>query len=244
MAEKRKRANITPDGEAIIMARALETPRMQRTKLASKLQGELGELGFDEPEVEVLERKISWYRKHSADDPQEGAWSIATLKHYPLPPGGLAAVLKVWKSREGKGFSIREAKWASLLSVTLQDTNDLSGMASIYARTELMSEILEIPFDTRILDRQLMGMGWTVSAKDGFEGLLPMLAGRDDGVDQIRELQGGSHSMTTARRARRQGDTPSPWLGAPQLAVQRVTSGPRPSPRTGPPADLGRRRRC
>ncbi len=135
MLRRGKRARITLDGHAIIIRRALEHPRLQRTKLAEKLQRELEERGHDVPQVEVLERLISKHRNHSEDDPQEKPWSTATLDAYPIPPEALGAVLKAWRSRvlQRETFTVREAKWCARLSgVPLSDVpsyEELSGMA-------------------------------------------------------------------------------------------------------------------
>ena len=189
MTKRGKRANITPDGEATIIARALERPRLQRTALAEKLQVEFEGLGYDVPEIEVLERKISWYRNHATDDPQEKPWSTATLdNNYPIPPEALPLVLKVWKLciEKGQGFTIREAKWAARLSGLLVDIETLSYKASQYARTELLYQLIDRPFDSNNLDRLLMGLPVALT---GIESLLPLLAEQEDGIDQIRDIK-------------------------------------------------------
>ncbi len=201
MAKKGKRANITPDGEAIIMAGALEYPRLPRTKLAEKLQTEFERQRYDIPEIEVLERKISWYRNHAEAGPLEKPWSTATIDRYPelnieFPtPEALSRVLKVWKLRIERGdtFTIREAKWAARLSGLLEDTEKLSYKAGQYARTELMFELIGRPFDSIELDRSLMGL--PVEVYD-FKSFLWLLAeqrenterGIKDGIEQVKDL--------------------------------------------------------
>lgn len=195
MAKKDKRAKITDENQAMIMQYALKTPRIPRTKLAEQLQTELDWEG-PSPEVEVLERKISWFRNHATDGPQDKPWSTATLDKYPIPPESLPAVLRVWKSCIEKevGLTIREAKWVARLSAIQQDIEKLSFIASRYARTELMFEIINRPFESIGLDRLLMGLPVGVSDLEDF---LPFLAeqkedesqGLKDGIDQIRDLR-------------------------------------------------------
>ena len=160
MTVRGKRAHITSGGEAIIIARSLEYPRLQRTKLAAKLQDEFEAAGYDIPQMEVLERKISKYRNQAEAGQQENPWSMATLDDYPIPPEAIPAVLDVWKFRVAReeGFTIREAKWASRYSVLVTDMEDLSFIANLYAHTELMSVFIHRPFDSTVLDKLLMDL--------------------------------------------------------------------------------------
>jgi len=89
---------------------------MQRTKLAEKIQSEVRWPGKS-PEIEVLERKISYYRKHAIDDPEDKAWSMATIDKYPVPPQAIPAILACWKHcfKGDAVLTIREAKWVSRL---------------------------------------------------------------------------------------------------------------------------------
>ncbi|MBI4215920.1 MAG: hypothetical protein HY687_00785 [Chloroflexi bacterium] len=173
----------------MIIARALEIPRLSRTKLAEQLQGELESAGYDVPEIEVLERKISWYRNHAESGPLEKPWSTATLEQYPLTPEALAAVLKVWKLRTMKGtnFTIREAKWAARLSSVQQDIERLSLDARRYAHTELLYQTSKRPFDSTMLDRLLMGLpppGTGILERLSY-ALLPFLAEQEKGFDNV-----------------------------------------------------------
>ncbi len=89
---------------------------MQRTKLAEKIQNEVHWPGKP-PEIEVLERKISYYRKHAIDYPEDKPWSMATLDKHPISPEAIPAVLACWKRRVQSDtvLTIREAKWVSRL---------------------------------------------------------------------------------------------------------------------------------
>jgi hypothetical protein len=190
MAQRKKRAHIMPDGEGLIFEWALNNRLEKRTQLAEKLQAEFEKRKWDVPEIEVLERKISWYRNHAEAGPLEKPWSMATLDEYSLPPQAVPAVLKVWKFRtEGETtFTIREAKWAARLSGLIEDIPGLSARANQYARLELIYEVLKLPFDSTDLDRLLMGLPLHLTH---IESLLPLLAEQKDGIDQIRGFKQG-----------------------------------------------------
>lgn len=122
MPDERRRAFISDDEEFQICSYTLEFPQMRRTKLAEKIQTEVRWPGKP-PEIEVLERKISHYRKHMVDHPEDNPWSMATLDRYPISPGAIPAVLTCWKQRvqEGTTLTIREAKWVSRLQCLMAD---------------------------------------------------------------------------------------------------------------------------
>jgi hypothetical protein len=195
MTIKGKRAKITNENNAMIMHYALETPRIPRTILAKQLEAGLNWEG-PAPEIEVLERKISWFRNNVLDGPQEQPWGTSTLDQYPIPPESLLAVLRVWKSciEKGVNFTIREAKWVSRLYAIQQDIEKLYFIATRHARVELMFEIMNRPFNSTGLDRLIMKLPVGVS---NLEDFLPFLAeqreeesrGLKDGVTQLRNLQ-------------------------------------------------------
>ena len=162
MIMKGKRANITLEGHDIIMTRALEHPRLKRTSLAEKIQTELKSKGYDTPEIEVLERKISWWRNHDEDDPQGKPLSMVILAQPqpPIPPEAMPAVLRVWNWRVScdEPFSIREAKWVSRLYTIFDPVNDqqtLMDWASGLAHREILCNMSKIPFTTHDLDTLL-----------------------------------------------------------------------------------------
>lgn len=156
MPKRGKRAFIPRQAEAIIIEHALKRPREKRTPLAKMIQEEMERKGYDVPEIEVLERKISKYRNHAADDPQDKPWSIATLDTLPISPQALPIVLKEYKRHvdEGSAFTIRQAKWIARLSATqLSDS-----LPALVAKTEQMYELLGEPPDLEIFDRLLAGL--------------------------------------------------------------------------------------
>jgi hypothetical protein len=112
------RARIPLGSRAIIMARAVETPRISRKELAKKLQNELQEKGFDVPEIEVLERMISEYRNKIINGPEDEPWSLLTLTNFDIAAEALPIVFDLWAYalREyQKPLTIREMKWAARL---------------------------------------------------------------------------------------------------------------------------------
>ena len=122
MTTKGSRAWIGDDEELQICHYTLEFRDMRRTKLAEKIQTEVHWLG-KLPEIEVLERKISRYRKHAIDYPEDKPWSMATLDKHPVSPETIPAVLACWKRRVQSGtiLTIREAKWVSRLYALMAD---------------------------------------------------------------------------------------------------------------------------
>ena len=169
MIKKGKRAPISNRNNKDIMLSALKNRDTPRTELAEQLKRELKWEG-KAPEIEVLERKISWYRNHSTDSPEEKTWSTATLEDYPVPPEAVAAILKVWQHRIHTewdddvlkplpGVTIREAKWISRLASYVDDTQKLSEMAKAYASLEMTDDVIERTYDSTFMDWILMGFG-------------------------------------------------------------------------------------
>lgn len=150
-------------------------------------------------------------------------WSTATLEQYSIPPEGLSAVLKVWKSRidmieKGDTFTIREAKWVSRLSLFQQDTEKLFFIARRHARTELMYDLIGEPFDSTQLDRMLIGLLVTITTP---RSLLPLLAEEEDGVNQLREVvKGKSQTVHMHRSIHRSGTAGSFTVFPPQEGGQ------------------------
>lgn len=204
MLVKGKRAHITFDGEALIISRALGHPRLQRTKLAENLQAEFESEGYAIPEIEVLERKISWYRNHAEAGPLEKPWSMAALDEYPIAPAAIPEVLRIWALRMDSGisFTIREAKWAArfsgfVLSGSQYGRRTVSTLASQYARLEVVYQLVGRPFDSIIYDRAFMGVKREYIADlRGFKPYLPGLLAQGEGMEQledvIKTLRGGT----------------------------------------------------
>ncbi len=141
---------------------------MVRNEVSRILRKENSKLSSTWPSLSTVQKVLATFRrkaKELPDDPQDKPWSMATLDRPnipPIPPEALPAVLNVWKLRIDSlewnfSFSIREAKWAARLSALITDTEELSTRASQYARTEILYQLLDRPFDSRGLDSLIMG---------------------------------------------------------------------------------------
>lgn len=122
MTIKRNRAWIGDEEELQICHYTLEFRNMKRTKLAEKIRAEVRWPGKP-PEIEVLERKISRYRKQAIGYPEDEPWSMATLDKHPISSEAIPAVFMCWKQRvqSGTTLTIREAKWVSRLYALMAD---------------------------------------------------------------------------------------------------------------------------
>jgi len=122
MPIKGLRARIGNDEELQICRYTLEFRHMRRTELAEKIQAEVQWPGKP-PEIEVLERKISHYRTHAVDHPEDEPWTMSALDRYPVAPEAIPAVLACWKElvQGGSALTIREAKWVSRLYGLMAD---------------------------------------------------------------------------------------------------------------------------
>ena len=155
------------------------------------------------PGLSAVQKALTRIRKQmNAPAPQEKPWSMSVLDSYPMSPQGIAAALKVWKLRleQGRTFTVREAKWTERLCGVLENVPDLAAKAIVYARVELMYEIIGLPFDSTDTDRLLNGLP-TISQT--FEYVLPTLTQAayektddkgntviiEDGVDIVRQLK-------------------------------------------------------
>ena len=134
-------------------------------------------------------------------DPLQQPWSMATLDLYPLPPDTLPAVLRVWKARveESRGFTVREAQWTARLSFVAgeEDTKYLSFKAAEYAHTELEYGLIDRPFDSTMLDRDLMGLMAVFTGKITDESALERLRYRSRlSEEQVRRVRAGEDPLT------------------------------------------------
>ena len=140
------RANIPPNSRLHIIARAIAHPRIPRRELAKKLQNELEGMGYDVPEVEVLERKISLYRNKITEGPEDEPWCILTLTKYDIVAEALPTVFELWAytlKEYKKPLTIREMKWAArLYRIIPSDKEGLLLLSIKYAAYEKSSEAL------------------------------------------------------------------------------------------------------
>ncbi len=226
MTTEHKRALITDREQLAIAGYVAGFPDMQRTALAERILAEVKWPGKP-PELEVLERKISLLRNHPIDGPQDKPWSMAALDKYPKlgiespSPEAISALIGIWKFRREQAkavagqwssdmqeqpFTIREAKWSARLSALFKDDLEkLSDVASRYARLELIYQLLDRPFDSTIADTMLLLEQPIVGKReDEFELFLQLLAGREDAVDQIRDMKEGKRTSITIGKQKKE----------------------------------------
>jgi len=152
------RAKIPPGSRRHIIARAIAHPRIPRRELAKKLQYELETMGYDVPEIEVLERIISRKRNEITGLPKDKPWCLGCLEEYPLPPEALPAVMSCYKRRLAGGslLTIREALWAARLYKVIDSPGVVWGWASLYASEEMISELMgKETFNSEVLDLEI-----------------------------------------------------------------------------------------
>ena len=158
---------ITPEVEVLIATVYQKHPKWKAKEVCNWVRGDLKKkdpnLRDDWPSLSTVQKVLATYRKNKSkfpEDPLERPWSMATLDDYPIPPEAILSVLEVWKFRIEKGdiLTIREAKWVARLSGVLKTIEDISYEAFEYARFELMFQLLNRPFDSTYLDRELMGL--------------------------------------------------------------------------------------
>jgi hypothetical protein len=140
---KGKRSIITPENEALIKLLALDNLALPRNELAKKLSHDIKWQGLP-PEIEVLERKISYYRNNI--HPEDKPWGLSALKEYPIPPELIPIVIRGWaysRAELGHIFTIRDAKWVVRFSGIYKELKDLVGNAIQYSQGEIMTEITE-----------------------------------------------------------------------------------------------------
>lgn len=147
--ERGKRAHITHEGEKTIISRAVAYPRLKRATVAERLQNEFESKGWDIPEIEVLERKISKYRKTCKVDSEDQPWTLDALKDNPIPPDALGKVFQVWLQKQeipwSPPLSNREVRWVVRFSAMTSDTELLRIVSELCAEWELIGRLTEIP---------------------------------------------------------------------------------------------------
>ncbi len=173
MNYRRQRAKIGEKEEVTIASYVLDYPNMTRTNLAEKIQQEV-DWPDKPPQIEVLERKISAYRKNKPKNPQDEPWSLSTLETIPISGDALPVVLKEYKrlNLAGQTLTIRQAKWISRLykidlqnsgniynEVVIADRFDSVGVSNAYiiAKVEQFYELLGMKADLEGYTKLLSG---------------------------------------------------------------------------------------
>lgn len=163
------------------------------------------------PSLSTVQKVLALVRrkaKELPDNPQERPWSTASLDNkdnYYTPPEALPVVLKVWKSLIEKNISltIREAKWVSRLSWVITDMGQLTETARRYALMEFLYDSINRPFNSRGLDKSLMGIPF--DAWDPFE---PRHSDLPPNIDKDGEVIDFSRPDAKERfQAKRKGGT-------------------------------------
>ena len=182
------------------------------------------------PSLSSVQKVLATARKKAnelPDTPLDKPWRMTALDKYPEleiespTPEAISAMLGVWKFRREQAvavagqwssdmqeqpFTIREAKWAARLSALFKDDlQKLSDMASRYARLELIYQLIGRPFDSTTADNILL-MEKPIFGKRGdeFEAFLPLLANREDAIDQIRDLKEGKGTGITIGKQKKE----------------------------------------
>lgn len=88
--------------------------------------------GWDIPTVRTVQNiirdfKIDRDKLPKKESIQQGDWSLYNLKDYPMPIESIHVLLQLWRYAVNtyQKFSIRQAKWASRLYLTITDITDL-----------------------------------------------------------------------------------------------------------------------
>ena len=155
-------------GIALNMIQAEEQkPPVQRRLpkvLAHAIQKEI-EKKIDEHEEMKGERPpaeatlVKWIQEHRRKPSLEDqAWTVASLRQYPVHPDALSTILQLWiwmLEKDGMVMSIREAKWAARFYAAVnagaknveEPLRFLSLFARAYATTEMVAEMTGSSFD-------------------------------------------------------------------------------------------------
>ena len=163
---------VTTEVEFIIASVYQKHPKWKATEVRNEvshiLQKSNPKLPSDWPGLSTVQKVLAIVRKPQID-PQNKPWSMGTLNEYPIPPDAIPSVLKVWKHWDDMvrevgldklafdpTLTIRGAKWAGRLAHVIDDIGVLAVWALQYASVEQMLQYLGKPFDSHVLDDELM----------------------------------------------------------------------------------------
>jgi hypothetical protein len=147
--------------KCLISEAALGEPNKPRRALAVELQDRIKRMGEVIPSEETIQRKISEIRNHEPS-PLDQPWCVGCLSKYPIPPEALPVVMDMYESSLNMDarFTIRVALWvARLYKLVDDDGNFLMRLAFLYAEREHIYWILDMPIDTRDIDRYTIACG-------------------------------------------------------------------------------------
>jgi hypothetical protein len=191
---------VTPEIEAVIARVHQKHPKWRAPVVRNEARRLLQEGNWnvprDWPSLSTVQKVLATVRRKERElpsDPEEQPWSVAAVEQYPMTPDAIAAALNLCRYRiehvdelkpepglfklHGTGLSIREAKWAGRLSAFITDMNELSKMTTMYARADRLYRLLGRPFDSKVLDRLMMGLHDTLEDSELFSivGMMPFL---------------------------------------------------------------------
>jgi len=167
-----KGAHLTKEVKILIADIHLDNTDWGATKIREKLLQKLKSMGIDRnfgpdwPSVSAVQTQLMEIRQNSDNKSPElkelnNPWSLGATSqrsiYPPITPESIPVLFKVMKYRDASGekFTIREAKWASALSPLIPDIQSLSEKATMYARAEANCDILNLPFDSTEVDKQV-----------------------------------------------------------------------------------------
>jgi len=145
---KRTRATITSSGLQTIMDFALGDPSRPRREVALKLQDQFRAMQQPVPKLEVLERKVSYFRNRIGHDPIDEPWGVWTLTEHPISAEALPTVLEAWahaRADLGEKFTIREALWVARLYALFQgrEISEVMLEAMAFAKREMQKGVIK-----------------------------------------------------------------------------------------------------
>jgi hypothetical protein len=152
MKRKGSLRRILPETKKQIAGYVLKSENKEKTRaiLADELEVLLGEKA---PSLDTLMRMISRIRNDTnlLDTP----WHLGTLEDYPLPPEAIVKIFELRIKTKWDDMTIREAKWVGRLYLLPSSLDMLRMESSLYAASELISELSDTDFDTSGPDKDL-----------------------------------------------------------------------------------------
>lgn len=176
--------SVTPEVEVLVASVYKEHPKWTKEEIRNIVIGEISrrpslyfskgippkisvaikEGNLEWPGISKIHKLIAPIKDKLAEPSEEDdGWCMGRLKP-PMSPETVLAVLKVWKLSLARGewLTVREAKWAALLSKLAKDTKQLYWQAREYAYYEYLYELVGRPFDSSTLDMFYMKIPLTI----------------------------------------------------------------------------------
>jgi hypothetical protein len=156
---------VTPEVEAFIASVYKNHPKWKakvvQREVSYRLRKDNPKLPPGWPSLSTVQKVLAKARKSQPLDPQGEDWSVASIEHYPIDREALPSVLELCRFRQekwGNRLTIREAKWASRLSLALPDIETLSFVSFFYAYGERIYQLAgDVFLDSTGVDLSLFG---------------------------------------------------------------------------------------